>query len=92
MTSISSQLVYTSLSEVAALAAAKETEAQIRSGNYRGPLHGVPLAVKDIYEAGPSRSLIATQPPFQRQALNTTVTAPPTTPSPLASLWYQIPQ
>lgn len=37
-----------------ALAAAKEAEAQIRGGNYRGPLHGIPLAVKDIYESGPT--------------------------------------
>ena len=35
-----------------ALAAAQEAEAQIRAGNYKGPLHGIPLAVKDIYEAG----------------------------------------
>jgi aspartyl-tRNA(Asn)/glutamyl-tRNA(Gln) amidotransferase subunit A len=37
-----------------ALAAATEAAAQIRSGNYRGPLHGIPIAVKDIYEAGPT--------------------------------------
>src|SRR5215831_452306 len=37
-----------------ALAAAKAAEAQIRGGHYRGPLHGVPMAVKDIYEAGPT--------------------------------------
>lgn len=37
-----------------ALAAAQEAETQIRGGHYRGPLHGIPLAVKDIYEAGPT--------------------------------------
>ena len=37
-----------------ALNAAREAEAQIKSGNYRGPLHGVPIAVKDIYESGPT--------------------------------------
>src|SRR5262245_46093663 len=37
-----------------ALAAAREAETQIRGGNYRGPLHGIPLAVKDIYESGPT--------------------------------------
>jgi len=36
------------------LAAAREAETQIRGGNYRGPLHGIPLAVKDIYESGPT--------------------------------------
>ena len=35
-----------------ALAAAQEAEQQIQAGNYKGPLHGIPLAVKDIYEAG----------------------------------------
>lgn len=38
----------------AALAAAKAAEAEIASGSYRGPLHGIPLAVKDIYESGPT--------------------------------------
>src|SRR2546428_2204008 len=36
------------------LTEAREAEAQIRAGNYRGPLHGIPLAVKDIYESGPT--------------------------------------
>lgn len=31
-----------------ALAAARAAEREIRSGNYRGPLHGVPIAVKDL--------------------------------------------
>ena len=31
-----------------ALARAREAEREIRSGNYRGPLHGVPYAPKDI--------------------------------------------
>lgn len=30
--------------------AAKAAEAEIARGNYRGPLHGVPFAVKDIYD------------------------------------------
>jgi aspartyl-tRNA(Asn)/glutamyl-tRNA(Gln) amidotransferase subunit A len=37
-----------------ALAAARAAEAEIRSGNYRGPFHGIPFAVKDIYESGPT--------------------------------------
>ena len=43
---------YVSVFAEEALAAAQEAEAQIRAGNYKGPLHGIPLAVKDIYEAG----------------------------------------
>ncbi len=37
-----------------ALATAREAEAQIRNGNYRGAFHGIPFAVKDIYESGPT--------------------------------------
>jgi len=37
-----------------ALAAAKDAEAQIRHGQYRGSFHGIPFAVKDIYESGPT--------------------------------------
>ena len=37
-----------------ALAAAQAAEAQIRSGTYLGPLHGIPIAVKDIYASGPT--------------------------------------
>src|SRR5260370_992015 len=33
-----------------ALAAARRAEAEIISGNYRGPLHGIPIGLKDIYE------------------------------------------
>lgn len=34
----------------AALEAASAAEAEITRGNWRGPLHGVPFAVKDIYD------------------------------------------
>ncbi|GMA62777.1 amidase [Alicyclobacillus fastidiosus] len=33
----------------AALAAAKAAESDIVKGNYRGPLHGIPMAIKDIF-------------------------------------------
>src|SRR5271166_4100972 len=33
-----------------ALAAARAAEAEIVAGNYRGPLHGIPIGLKDIYE------------------------------------------
>ncbi len=32
-----------------ALDAAKQAEADIAAGNYRGPMHGIPVGVKDIY-------------------------------------------
>jgi len=34
----------------AAMADAKTAEAEIAAGKYRGPLHGIPFAVKDIYD------------------------------------------
>ena len=37
-----------------ALAAAKAAEGEINSGGYRGPMHGIPVAIKDIYECGPT--------------------------------------
>src|SRR5271154_2325312 len=33
-----------------ALAAARAAEADIAAGKYKGPLHGIPLGLKDIYE------------------------------------------
>jgi aspartyl-tRNA(Asn)/glutamyl-tRNA(Gln) amidotransferase subunit A len=33
-----------------ALAAARAAEAEIMASNYRGPLHGIPIGLKDIYE------------------------------------------
>lgn len=39
---------YATVMQVAALEAAERAEAEITTGNYRGPLHGIPLAVKDL--------------------------------------------
>lgn len=55
-----------------ALDAATAAEAEISRGNYRGPLHGIPFAVKDIYDtanvltSGHSRTCIERVP--QRDA------------------------
>ena len=37
------------VTEDAALAEARAAEAEIHTGSYRGPLHGVPIAVKDLF-------------------------------------------
>ncbi|MBM4254453.1 MAG: amidase [Deltaproteobacteria bacterium] len=33
-------------------AAARQAEAEVQRGQYRGPLHGIPIGIKDIYESG----------------------------------------
>ena len=37
-----------------ARATARAQEQEIASGAYRGPLHGIPIGIKDIYESGPT--------------------------------------
>lgn len=39
---------YATVMQVTALEAAERAQAEIVAGNYRGPLHGVPVAVKDL--------------------------------------------
>ncbi|MDT5209460.1 MAG: aspartyl-tRNA(Asn)/glutamyl-tRNA(Gln) amidotransferase subunit, partial [Mycobacterium sp.] len=39
-----------------ALEQAKLAEKEIGDGNYRGPLHGIPLAVKDLYDTAGVRT------------------------------------
>ena len=39
---------YVTLTHDLALAQAKQAEAEIAAGNYRGPLHGIPYAAKDL--------------------------------------------
>src|SRR5262245_51724866 len=45
---------YYTVFDTEAIAVAKAAEAEVRSGSYRGALHGIPIAIKDIYEAGPT--------------------------------------
>lgn len=41
---------YITRTSEAAIEAARAAEAEIARGNWRGPLHGVPFAIKDIYD------------------------------------------
>jgi Asp-tRNA(Asn)/Glu-tRNA(Gln) amidotransferase A subunit family amidase len=43
-------LAYLHVSTAPAMAAAQAAEIEIGSGGYRGPLHGIPVAYKDIYD------------------------------------------
>ena len=42
-----------------ALAAARQAEAEIRRGDWRGPLHGIPLALKDLIDTAGVRTTAA---------------------------------
>jgi aspartyl-tRNA(Asn)/glutamyl-tRNA(Gln) amidotransferase subunit A len=37
-----------------ALSSAREAERELEQGHYRGPLHGVPIAIKDVIDCGPT--------------------------------------
>lgn len=41
---------YATVTPEPALAQARQAEAEIMEGHYRGPLHGIPIALKDIYD------------------------------------------
>ena len=43
-------LSYVTILKDAAISSARLAEKEIADGNYRGALHGVPMAIKDIYD------------------------------------------
>lgn len=60
---------FVSWSAERALADARRAEAEIASGRYRGPLHGVPVAVKDLVDvAGMATTSGSAQPPRRPRA------------------------
>jgi hypothetical protein len=52
---------YATVMRVEALAAARAADQEIRAGKYRGPLHGVPVAVKDLCYAKGVRTMGGTK-------------------------------
>ncbi|MGE0825261.1 MAG: amidase [Candidatus Binatia bacterium] len=49
-------------------AAARQAETKIQRGQYQGPLHGIPIGIKDIYESG--RTTCGSKPLEQYVAAN----------------------
>lgn len=47
---------FISTDDEGALRAAREAESEIARGNWRGPLHGVPVALKDIFDVAGQRT------------------------------------
>jgi aspartyl-tRNA(Asn)/glutamyl-tRNA(Gln) amidotransferase subunit A len=47
---------FITLNRQAALQAAHSAQKEIEQGNYRGPLHGIPIALKDLYETNGMRT------------------------------------
>ncbi len=49
-----------------ALAQARTAEAEILGGSYRGPLHGIPIALKDLYDTAGVRTTSGSRVDFDR--------------------------
>jgi len=49
-----------------AMGEARSAEAEIRSGRYRGPLHGIPIALKDLYDTAGIRTTAGSRVDFDR--------------------------
>ena len=52
---------YATVMGEAALAAARRAEEEITLGHYRGPLHGIPVAVKDLVDTKGVRTMAGTR-------------------------------
>ena len=49
-----------------AMSEARTAEAEIRRGKYRGPLHGIPIALKDLYDTADIRTTSGSRVDFDR--------------------------
>jgi len=49
-----------------AMGEARAAEAEIRSGRYKGPLHGIPIALKDLYDTAGIRTTAGSRVDFDR--------------------------
>ena len=49
-----------------AMGEARAAETEIRSGHYRGPLHGIPIALKDLYDTAGIRTTAGSRVDFDR--------------------------
>jgi aspartyl-tRNA(Asn)/glutamyl-tRNA(Gln) amidotransferase subunit A len=60
--------------EVGARAAARECDAEARAGRRRGPLHGVPVGIKDIFHVAGMTTTCGAAPAFHTRASDDAVT------------------
>lgn len=50
---------FTAVTAASAMAEAHAADREIRSGHYRGPLHGIPIALKDLIDVGGTKTTAA---------------------------------
>jgi Asp-tRNA(Asn)/Glu-tRNA(Gln) amidotransferase A subunit family amidase len=59
------------ITEEIAIAQAKKADAEIAAGKYRGPLHGIPYGIKDLFAVAGTTTTWGT-PPYKNQVINQT--------------------
>jgi Asp-tRNA(Asn)/Glu-tRNA(Gln) amidotransferase A subunit family amidase len=59
------------ITEDIAIKQAKKADAEIASGKYRGPLHGIPYGIKDLFAVAGTHTTWGT-PPYKNQKINQT--------------------